>query len=377
MDTNPVRILMVCTIMNRGGAESMLMNYYRHMDRSRVQFDFLIHRKETGTYDNEILSMGGKIWKLPALTLRSIFQYRRAIDHFLSSHPEYKIIHIHSSGVALFIAQAAKRHHIPVIIQHSHCCGLDKIDITSPIRYVCKRLTRPLLTHYFACGYEAATDLFGERTAKKAIILPNAIDISAYRYSPERYKLIRKKERWDGYFVIGNVSRFSKVKNHPRQLEILQAVLQERPNALLVCVGEKLEDYERIKSLAKEKGLLDHVCFTGGRNDVSDLMQGFDVFLFPSFFEGLSVAMIEAQAAGLRVVASDGIAHEAAIVPSCVDFISLNASDETWANALLTPYNRRDTYSSVCRAGYDIEKNAKWLQEFYLDQTRTTKQTLQ
>lgn len=371
MDTNPIRILMVCTIMNRGGAETMLMNYYRHMDRRRVQFDFLVHRKETGAYDDEILSMGGKIWRLPALNLRSIFQYRRASDHFLSAHHEYKIIHIHSAGVALFVAEAAKKHHIPVIIQHSHCCGLDKIDITSPIRYVCKTLTRPLLTHYFACGHEAALDLFGKRLAEKAIILRNAIDLSSYRYSAERYRQVRERENWEGHFVIGNVSRFSKVKNHPRQLEILQAVLQEHPNALLVCVGEKIGDYELIKSLAEEKGLRDHVCFTGGRNDVSDLLQGFDVFLFPSFFEGLSVAMIEAQAAGLHVVASDNIAPEVAIIPDLVNFISLEASDEIWARTLLAPYKRRDTYEELCQAGYDIVENARRLQQFYLDQVKT------
>lgn len=373
MDTNPIRILMVCTIMNRGGAETMLMNYYRHMDRRRVQFDFLVHRKETGAYDDEILSMGGKIWRLPALTLRSIFQYRRAIDHFLSAHPEYKIVHIHSSGVALFVAASAKKHHVPVIIQHSHCCAMDKIDWTTPIRYFCKWRTSNCLTHSFSCGKEAAIWQFGKSRANKTFILPNAIEAALYRYDHKRYCKVRDKENWQNRFIIGNVARFSRQKNHPRQLEILQAVLQERPNALLVCVGEKIGDYELIKSLAKEKGLLDHVCFTGGRNDVSELLQGFDVFLFPSFFEGLSVSMIEAQAAGLHVVASDGIAHEAAIVPSCVDFISLNASDKTWANALLTPYNRRDTYGDICSAGYDIEKNAQWLQQFYLNQARATK----
>lgn len=369
----PVRVLMVCTIMDRGGTEALLMNYYRHIDRNRVQFDFLVHREKIGVYEAEISAMGGKVWRLPALTLTSVVQYRSAIDQFFSEHQDYQIVHIHSAGVALFVAAAARKHKIPVIIQHSHCCGLNKWDWTSPFRYVCKILTRPLLTHYFACGRGAAVDLFGSRAAQKAIILPNAISLSDYRYSTARYEQIRKKEHWDGRFVIGNVARFSRVKNHPRQLGILEAVLKKRPNALLVCVGDKQNDYEMIQSLAEQKGLLDHVCFTGGRNDVSDLLQGFDVFLFPSFFEGLSVAMIEAQAAGLHVVASDSIARESAIVSDGVDFISLNASNEIWADALLTPYKRRDTYEDICRAGYDIEENAQWLQQFYLDQEQTTK----
>ena len=368
---NPVRVLMVCTIMDRGGAETLLMNYYRRMDRDKVQFDFLVHRDTSGTYDAEITEMGGKIWHLPALSpnMVSVLKYRKAINLFFSEHPEYRIVHIHSSGVALFVAEAARKHKIPVIIQHSHCCGLDKMDWTSPLRYICKTLTRPLLTHYFACGHEAAVDLFGRRVAQEATILPNAISTVDYRYSADRYHQIREREGWNNSFVMGNVARFSKVKNHPRQLEILEAVLKKQPNALLVCVGDKQNDYEMIKSLAEQKGLLNHVRFTGGRNDVPDLLQGFDVFLFPSFFEGLSVAMVEAQASGLRIVASDSIAHEVAIVPELVDFVSLKESDEAWADSLLIPYERKDVHSIICAAGYDLSVQAERLQHFYLQHT--------
>lgn len=367
------RVLMVCTVMDRGGAETLLMNYYRHMERNKVQFDFLVHRDVEGAYDAEILEMGGKIWHLPALTpkIKSVVKYMHVIDHFFSEHPEYRIVHIHSSGVALFVAMAARKHKIPVVIQHSHCCGMDRIDWTSPLRYVCKTLTRPLLTHYFACGHKAAVDLFGCRMAQKTVIMPNAIATANYRYSANRYNQVRKRECWDSVFVIGNVARFSKVKNHPRQLEILESVLKKKPNTLLVCVGEKQNDYEMIKSLAEQKGLLNHVRFLGGRNDVHDLLQGFDVFLFPSFFEGLSVAMIEAQAAGLHVVASDTIAPEVAIVPGCVEFLPLRASNETWADHLLSSYERKDTYDEICKAGFDIANNAQWLQQFYLDQVQT------
>lgn len=362
---------MVCSIMNRGGAETMVMNYYRQIDREKVQFDFLVHRTESGAYDDEILSMGGRIWRLPALTLRSILQYRRAIDDFFLQHQEYKIVHIHPFGVALFVAMAARKHKIPVVIQHAHCCALDKMDWTTPLRYVCKTLIRPLLTHCFSCGREAAQCQFGKSKAEHAIVLPNAIDATCYRFDNERYRMVREREGWSDRFVIGNVARFSRQKNHPRQLEILQVLLQKRPNALLVCVGERRENFDEVRTLAKRMGLADHVQFTGGRDDVPDLLQGFDVFLFPSFFEGLSVAMIEAQAAGLHIVASDGIAPEVSIVPDRVDFLPLSASNETWAAALLKPYVRRDAYDDICRAGYDIRKNAQWLQQFYLDQVQT------
>ena len=351
--------------MNMGGAETMLMNYYRHLDTSLLQFDFLLHREEEGCYEAEILRRGGRIHRLPALTLQSAPRYPHRILRFLREHPEYECIHIHSSGVALFVARAAHRLGRKIIIQHSHACARDCYDLTTPIRFFCKIATRRYLTHFFSCGRQAAEWLFGTTHAKEAIILPNAIEAARFRFDPATRAKQRKQYGWEDKFVIGNVARFCPQKNHFRMLHIFSAVLQQVPHALLVLVAEKKGYYEELRATADQMGLSEHIVFTGGRQDVADLLQAFDVFLFPSLFEGLSVAMVEAQAAGLRIVTSDQVARESALCEDLVDFIPLGQSDESWTAHLLRPYTRQDTYAQICRKGYDITENAQFLTHFY------------
>lgn len=360
-----IRILHVLTTMNQGGAETMVMNYYRHIDRNKLQFDFLLHREEIGVYENEIESLGGKIYRLPALTLRTAWSYRKWIYAFLKSHPEYECIHIHSSGVAYFVAKAAHKLGRKIIIQHSHCCSPSGFDFFYPVRLLCKKHIKKYLTHYFSCGKEAAEWQFG-KNAKEAIILPNAVDSRKFCYNSEKHEKLKKQFGWEGKYIIGNVARFCPPKNHFQLLEIFKSTLSIKPNAHLVLVGKKDGYYEELVQRASEMELLEHVEFTGARADIPDLLQAFDIFLFPSLFEGLSVAMIEAQAAGLKIIASDNIAKEVAICPELVEFISLAAPLSEWSKALTTYYPRKNTCNEICTSGYDIHENSMILQNFYI-----------
>lgn len=354
--------------MNQGGAETMIMNYYRHTDRKHVQFDFLVHREEIGAYENEIESLGGKIYRLPALTLRTAWSYRKWIYEFLKSHPEYECIHIHSSGVAYFVAKASHQLGRKVIIQHSHACARNIIDWTTPIRYICKVATRRHLTHFFSCGKEAAEWLFGKKIAQKAIILPNAVNTQKFAFSQAKHLSLRKQYGWDDKYVIGYVARFNYPKNHFQLLEIFKATLTIQPNAHLVLVGKKDGYYDELVKRIDELGISAHVEFTGARSDIHQLLQAFDIFVFPSLFEGLSVAMIEAQAAGLKIIASDNIPKEVAICPDLVDFLPLSKTYDSWAERIKSPYIRRDTCLEICAAGFDIQANATMLQDFYISQ---------
>lgn len=366
----PVRVLHVLTTMNQGGAETMMMNYYRHIDREQVQFDFLVHREEIGAYENEIETLGGKIYRLPALTLRTAWSYRKWIYEFLKSHPEYECIHIHSSGVAYFVAKAAHQLGRKVIIQHSHACARNIIDWTTPIRYICKVATRRYLTHFFSCGKEAAEWLFGKKIAKKAIILPNAVNTQKFAFSQAKHLSLRKQYGWDDKYVIGYVARFNYPKNHFQLLEIFKATLTIQPNAHLVLVGKKDGYYDELVKRVDELGISAHVEFTGARSDIHLLLQAFDIFVFPSLFEGLSVAMVEAQAAGLKIIASDKIANEVAICPELVKFLPLSAPLNEWAKALTLSYERRNTQDVICKAGYDIHRTSQKLQQFYINNLR-------
>lgn len=360
----PIRVLQVFSIMNMGGAENMIMNYYRRIDRNEVQFDFLVHRTERGVFDDEIEQLGGKIFRIPPIYY--IQRYPQAVRDFFATHTEYKIVHGHVGSNGYYIYKTARRYNIPVVISHAHSTSCN-ISWKWPIATLFKHLTRSVITHPFACGRKAAKWTFGKELASRAQILPNAIDSPSFAYSREKENRTKKSMGWENRFVVGYVARFYPPKNHFRILNILQELIKQQPNVLLVLVGAKIGYYEKLQQVIERKCLTSFVQFTGVRHDVSELLQGFDIVLFPSLAEGFSVAMLEAQASGLKVIASDSIDQESAICSGLVDFVSLKEPNTTWVSHLLTPYKRRDTSNIIVQAGFDINNNVKKLQNFYLE----------
>lgn len=367
--TQPIRVLQVFSILNRGGGETMIMNYYRHIDRSRVQFDFLVQREEPGAYEEEITALGGRIFRIPPIT--SPVRHARAVRAFLDEHPEFRIIHGHVSELGYFIYREAAERHVPCIIAHAHNARCS-LDFKWPFRTLLKRLIRPYISCCMTCGHDAARWLFGKKLAASAHMLNNAIDAQAYRFSDARCRSVRERMGWQDHWVIGNVARFSPQKNHHFLITLFSRVLQRRPDALLVLVGDTQGGvYESVKSQVEKLGLTQHVQFLGSRKDVPDLLQGMDVYCAPSLYEGLSVSMVEAQAAGLHVITSTGVPEEVRLMPDSVSFLSLDESVAHWVEHILAPYERKDTYAEICLAGFDIVENAHRLQQFYIDQGST------
>lgn len=365
INTKPARILHIFTILNRGGAETMVMNYYRHIDRTKIQFDFLVHRAEKGDYEDEIQAMGGKIFKIPPIF--HMKDHRQEVQLFFNSHSEYQIIHGHVGELGYFIYKEAAKRHLPCIIAHAHNAACD-LNWKWPIRTILKHLIRRHVSHPMTCSSDAGQWLFGAVLSKKAVVLNNAIDARLYSLSQRTRSDVRAKMGWENHFIVGDVARFSPPKNHPALLLIFQEILKKQSNALLVLIGSKSELYDSIVSKAKKMKLDGHIQFLGTRTDVPQLMQGMDVYCSPSNYEGLSVSMVEAQAAGLRVITSTNVPREVELIPDSVDFIPLSSPHEYWANRILAPYKQHNTYDEICRAGFDISENAKWLQEFYLKQ---------
>lgn len=359
----PIRILHVVTYMGRGGLETMLMNYYRHIDRDLVQFDFLTHRDFRADYDDEIESIGGKIFHLPRLVPWSP-SYRKALDKFFSEHTEYQIVHVHQDCLSSVILKAAMRHGVPVRIAHSHNSNQDK-NLKYLIKLYYRRQIPQYATHLFACGQEAGCWMFRGAPFQ---ILNNAIDTRLYQYNPEFANQIRGELGIPtNSFVIGHVGRFSHQKNHVFLLDIFAAVLKRREKAVLLLVGDgslRPEIEKRVCTL----GISGKVIFTGVRSDVPALMQAMDVFVFPSLYEGLGIVAVEAQAAGLPSFLSMGV-PSAACITNNVWRLSLNDSPEVWAEHILGQIRERtDTYETVVASGFDIVENARWLQNFYLEQ---------
>ena len=362
-----IRVLNLFTIMNRGGAETMVMNYYRRIDRSKLQFDFMVHREDRGAYDDEIEAMGGKIFRMPPIRPWTASAYKKQVAQFYYEHPVYKIIHSHMSELGYYDFIEAEKAGIPVRIAHAHNRPYG-VDIKSPIRWYYKTKMLPHITHMFMCGNESGEWLFGEKNKDKFIMLNNAIDSEKYRFDWRKRELIRNNLGIADNLVIGHVGRFAPQKNHKFIIEVFTEALKTAPNAVLLLIGEDSgEISNEIHSLVSKRGILDKIRFLGVRNDVEDLLQAMDVFLFPSLFEGLSLASVEAQAAGLPIIISDKVPIECKIT-QLVHVMNLNSSVKAWANEAvrLARLPHIDTYQKIVESGFDIKENANWLQDFYV-----------
>ena len=355
-----IRILQVVTHMNRGGLETMLMNYYRHMDRSRVQFDFLTHRDYDGDYGAEIKQLGGKLYHMPVLNPFSS-SYRKKLGDFFDDHPEYKIVHVHQDCLSGVILHVAKEHGVPVRIAHSH--GTNQIrDIKYPIKLVYRHFIARYATKLMACGEDAGRWMFCGAPFE---ILSNAIPAESYSFNTEVKSL--QREKWKimpEELLVGHVGSFTVPKNHPYLLDIFKEIQKKIP-AKLMIVGDgnlRPEIEEKIQKL----GLADKVILAGLRSDVPELLQAMDVFVFPSLYEGLPVTLVEVQASGLPCLISDKVPIECKMTEA-VQQISLDDAPEIWADKAIEASRmpRKNTYEEIRAAGYDIVENAKRLQKMY------------
>ncbi len=366
----PIRILMLFTIMNRGGAETMVMNYYRNIDRTKVQFDFMVHREERGAYDDEIEALGGKIYRMMPLHPFTFGKYQKQIAKFFDEHKEYKIIHGHCSESGYFVYKEASKRDIPVIIAHAHSTKA-LFDLKWFFRTYFKHAMRKYVTQIFTCGEESAIWLAGKKLGKKAILQRNAIDTQRYQYSTSNAQKVRESLQISNEtLVIGHVGSFWKIKNQTFLIDIFQELQKQHPKSKLLLVGEgelKNNLIKKVQSLHLE----DSITFLGSRSDVPDLLKAFDIFVFPSLGEGLSVAMLEAQCAGLPCIVSDTIPREVEMTDLII-YLSLDSDTKTWAKQILEARdkkNNRSHYSSqLANVGYDIKRNAEWLQNYYLEQ---------
>ena len=362
---SPIRVLQIVTKMDRAGLETMLMNYYRHIDRNKVQFDFLTHRKERGAYDDEIESLGGKIYRTYPISPKYMIQYQRKLQKFFHEHPEYRIVHSHIDALSIYPLLAAMKAGVPVRIAHSHTTNFD-MNFQLPFRLFSKKLIPLVATNFWGCGKKAIEFMFGDRIGESEIV-PNAIDIKKYLYNSNTRVSIRKMLRIEDKFVIGHVGRFSYPKNHEFLIDIFAEVHRMNSNSVLMLVGDG-EEKEKIIEKVNHLGLQNYVLFMGVRSDIPDLMQAMDVFLLPSRFEGIPVVLIEAQAAALPCLASKDVIPEEVNVTGLIRFLSLDAPVNKWAVEILksTSIRTNNVIYSLQEGGYDIITEAHELGNRYL-----------
>lgn len=364
----PIRVLQVVTIMNRGGLETMLMNYYRQLDRTKVQFDFMVHREEEGDYDNEIIRMGGKIYKMPPIRPGNYRKYFKELESFFKTNKKYKVVHAHINENSAFVLKYAKKANISGRIAHSHLAGLP-LDYKLPFRLYAKMNLNENSNHFFACSKEAGDWLFGsKKTRDRQIkVFKNAINCKEFSFNASVRKNVREALKIEDKFVIGHVGRFNSQKNHSFLIDIFNEVYKKNNKAVLLLIGVGNLEKE-IKGKVKRLNLCKSVIFLGLRSDISELMQAMDVFLFPSFYEGLGVVLIEAQAAGLKCITSTGVPIEADVTKT-VDFLDLKKPADYWAQYVLRNtqiYERNLDMKSIINNGYDVSTNINWLSKLYV-----------
>ena len=365
-DSNsPIRILQISYDMNLGGAETLIMNLYRNIDRTKVQFDFLLHSSEKSAYDDEITSLGGKIYRIPRFLGYNKISYDKELKNFLLQHPEHKIIHDHLMDSATETFKVAKKLG-RITISHSHTVQND-FSLSNFIRFLFRKDICKYADYRFACSEEAGLWLY--RGKASFSVLRNGIETSRFCFSSEaRTKIRASLEIKDNELDLIHVGRFVELKNHRRLVNIFKELLSINPNAKLFFVGEGPIKPE-IEKQVEKLNLIERVIFLGARKDVNELLSAFDVFLLPSLSEGLPLTLVEAQASGLPCVFSDFITPEVRLIPSLLKPVSLESSDRTWAEAILSTNplkNREEACTLVENAGFDIRDTAKKMEEFYL-----------
>lgn len=364
----PIRIAQIIGKWLGGGVEAVVMNYYRHIDRNKIQFDFICDEDSTNIPYEEIESLGGKVILIPPY--QKVFKYHKELKRVLKEG-NYKIVHSHINTLSVFSLFAAKCAGVPVRIAHSHSTTNKKEKKKNLMKQVLRPFSKLFATDYFACTEHAGRWLFGDKAFDegKVYILNNAIDVEKFKYD-EKIRKAKRKELGikDNQLVIGHIGRFVAQKNHTFLIDIFNEIHKKNKDAILVLAGQgPLMD--EIKSKVKDLGLTESVKFLGQRTDANELYQAFDVFLLPSIYEGLGLVLIEAQCAGLPCVASTEVPKVAKVTKNLY-FIPLLNSSEEWAKTALkiaTKSKREDYSKKVTNKNYNIEVEVQKLEDEYLD----------
>lgn len=364
---NPIRIAHVMGKWLGGGVEAVVMNYYRHIDRSKIQFDFICDDDSTNIPYEEIESMGGRIVLIPPY--QKVLQYQQALRKVLRDG-DYKVVHSHINALSVFPLKAAKDAGVVTRIAHSHSTT-NKVEWKKNLlKNVLKPFSKVYATHYFACTEHAGRWLFGNKTFDQGevFILNNAIDTSEFKYNTKIRQLKREELGVsDDTLVVGHIGRFVQQKNHHYVIDVFNEVYKQNKNSILVLIGQGPLQVE-IENKVKELDLFGAVKFLGQREDVHEWYQAFDAFLFPSIYEGLGMVAIEAQCAGCYCLASTEVPSVAKVTDN-IDFLDLNQGPKKWTEYLLNQTPNRKSKNcelEVAKQGYDIKKEVKSLELLYL-----------
>ncbi|WP_299448224.1 glycosyltransferase [uncultured Phascolarctobacterium sp.] len=358
-----IRVLHILPTLNIcGGIENFVMNYYRHIDREKIQFDFLIHELSDDNFKEEVESLGGKVYLFPKFTLLNISNILQQLKLFYAEHNEYQIIHCHMANAAPFHFYYAKKGSVKVKILHSHQpSGADKL--THRIRNYCLlKLANARADIRLAGSVDSGNFLFGKR---HFTVIKNAINADVFKSSWKYRESTRKKLNLEGKLVLGHIGRFAPVKNHKFLLDIIQSLISIRPDSVLCLVGEgETKPYVMKKIL--DRGLQKNVVIVDTCRNVYELYSAFDVFLLPSFYEGFGLVAVEAQYAGIHVIASKNRVPVESKISNYLDFLPLEDGVDRWVQKIIEISDDKKSII-ISNDDYDIKNQTVILENMYLE----------
>lgn len=389
----PTIVLHVVGRLDIGGAESRIMDLYRNIDREKVQFHFMQHTSDKCAFEEEVLSLGGKVYHVPRFNVKNYFEYKKAWKEFFTGHPEIKVVHGHMTSTAAMYLPIAKKAGVQVTIAHARSAGVDP-GIKGKITNFLRRNLYKKCDYRFACSKLAGEAVFGNQKEekRKAKFIPNAIEVAKFAFDIETRDSVRQELGITNKYVIGHVGRFAPMKNHSYMLEILEQCIKiEKEINLSETVMMFLGDgplKEEIQQKAAEKGIASRILFMGNKKDVYRYYQAMDYFLLPSFYEGLPGTAIEAQASGLPGIISDAVTEEA-VVTDLMQMRSVKEDACVWAEEIMIERQKywmaresmcvekqdsvikaRGSYAEIVKkAAFDVIEQAKRMEEFYLTGT--------
>ena len=363
----PIRVAQVMGYMNGAGVEAVVMNYYRHVDRTKVQFDLIVCEGSHFVPRDEVEALGGRVFMVPPYS--HVVEFQNELQR-LFRQEQWKIVHSHINALSVFPLRAAKKAGIPVRIAHSHSTSGKGEYAKNAVKALLKTQANRYPTERFACSRFAGEWLFGKGADFEVVY--NAIDLRRFSFNAEA----RAKARADlglvgGQFAVGHVGRFMAQKNHAFLIDAFEQVARRREDAVLLLVGTG-EAEACVESSVAERGLTDRVRFLGQRTDMPDMYAAFDAFVLPSLYEGLCLVGVEAQRSGLPCLLSDAITREVDVTGKC-QFLPID-NPTVWADAICGLEARGDveraSVDDLAFADYDIERRGAWLAEKYLELLR-------
>ncbi|MCL2400719.1 MAG: glycosyltransferase family 1 protein [Defluviitaleaceae bacterium] len=356
----PIRVAQIIGKAIQTGVDTMMMNYYRNIDRNQVQFDFFMDGLEPTIYDDEIPALGGRIFKLPPYE-KNMRDNLRTFREILQKHP-YKIVHSHMNALSVFWLREAKKAKVPVRIAHSHSTASRGEGLRVMMKYSLRPLSKMYPTHLAACSQHAGTWLFGKNTP--AFIIYNAFEVDSFRFDSTVRDTVRTELNLTDKYVIGHAGRFVYQKNHHFLINVFKEVLDYNPQAVLLLIGDG-DLRKEAENQTKALEISDSVVFLGTRKDMHLMYQAMDVFALPSNFEGLGMVAVEAQVSGLPCFLSEAVPREAGLVKQ-VTFLPLKIQD--WAAQIiaLKPDGLSEQRNNpLVIDNFDIQQAAPRLCEYY------------